>query len=1027
MEPIIKKNAPAMGPPLSSQSNNFSSSSKWSKNNDSMLLLPTNQLREHQRKEILLAVKEGRLGIREIIPEKERTYLEQKNKEPRPVCWIQHGVPISTRSSHINVLGILNPEMLAVYKDNAMTRDLVGSGLALDELDVKCLSDGHALQKKMGELAERRWDVYPGFTSGHLQPDGTFTQPKSKPYCKERHTGPIPYPELVTTGYEKAQIKCYCIRKEDASGNITDILQEKRTLEKTLGMGPLPLAVYCPHSGSLEVFFDEELEGNQLAQNEARLDELAVFHNMEPRIFRGILSILPMTLKSESLNKIKLKAKPPRSSTLNELIEMVSNPSCYNPERLQVIKDSGFSFNERFYFKEKFTTLIDLFIDNQRTRFDAEKYNFDNLKEKADIYSSSKKKAKRLFHDLISSGATTIKTKSIDLGSTPPYLCNYLVARLTPEKIHSYPLSMIHPIDFPAIKVAIDRICRVHHSKLNSFLEYALYRPFTHLKHFAFFRHHLLTLFYYGAVPNKEILAATNQEIRGRSDKKIQITLGNSSADDYIQWVQELYRQREQDPFYQSWPAQVEEAKQEIAKLKASLDLQTKPLPPISEEEAYDPSELQFVVDAFSKPPVLAHARDNEETILKILQHYYRRPGPERVIENLRSKSLPTVWKPLHACSHVLRARNNALWYMELLEKFQSWNFTEDEKTLLALAAIYHDAAAEDVGKDREEKRSAEYFKRDLAGQYPQTLLDDIALALESKENDIDGLDDDSLTQTVRGYLRVLRFADRMDIIRCTGVEKNFPGLTGPHHPDQSEFNGSLLDLPPKLSKFTSDPEKKSLFQRNLEAAMHGAADLARVTGHLHHDHRTNPYAHSYRLTPETRQLTEQFEHTTMPVGKIDDFINDNVRRKIARLADIHTCSDPSHRKCGTDSQQGITRGIHNSWYDLRQIRIPECMTRLEKMQLEHGDMDVLSEATRQAITAEVQRLKLHGIPMNLGTLTQETLRSRPAKRKLEHRGLSVVSEKRLRGYDEGGNARFEEMLVPKYSPGSVVTAPANQ
>ena len=634
--------------------------------------------------------------------------------------------------------------------------------------------------------------------------------------------------------------------------------------------------------------------------------------------------------------------------------------------------------------------------------------------------SDSQRKAELLFHELIRSGTTNIWTNHIDICTTPPFLCNYLLAILAPENTYGFWEFMIHPIDVPAIKVELDRICRRSHKRLVDFLAYALQRPFTHDRNFTFFRHYLLTLFHYGAVPCKKILDATRREITNFSDKAIRIALGNDSVDDYIEWVQELYQQREQDPFYQSWPAQVEEAKQAIAQLRASLDLHTKPTP--SPEIADYQSELQFVMDAFSKPPVLANAQDNEETILKILQHYYRRPGPERVLISLHRKSLPAVWKPMHPCSHVLRARNNALWYMELLEKFQLLKCTEDEKTLLALAAIYHDAAAEDVGKDREETKSAEYFKRDLTGQYPQALLDDVALALESKENDGD---DDSLPATIRGYLRILRFADRVDIIRCTGVENNFPGLTALNS-DLSKFNASLLDLPPELSKFTADPEKKSRFQRHLEAAMHGAADLARVTGHLLHDHRPGPYAHSYQLTPKAEKLTAQFERTPMPVGKMDDFVNDNVRRKIARLAGIPTCSDPDHRKCRTDTQQGITWGIHNSWYDLQQIRIPDCMTRLEKMQCEY-DMGVLSEETREAIAAEVQRLKSRGIPMNLGTLTQETLRSMPAKRKLEERGLIVVTEKRLRGYDKAGNARSEEMLVPRYNPGSFSTSLANQ
>ncbi|WP_422408985.1 MULTISPECIES: hypothetical protein [unclassified Endozoicomonas] len=63
------------------------------------------------------------------------------------------------------------------------------------------------------------------------------------------------------------------------------------------------------------------------------------------------------------------------------------------------------------------------------------------------------------------------------------------------------------------------------------------------------------------------------------------------------------------------------------------------------------PSEYPFRV-----PPVLPNAMDNEETILRILQHYHRRPGPERVIQCLGSETFPGVWKPDHNCSHVLRA-----------------------------------------------------------------------------------------------------------------------------------------------------------------------------------------------------------------------------------------------------------------------------------------------------------------------------------------------------------------------------------
>ena len=1020
MDSLIQKNAPTITHLLPNQSNNPDLSGTRPESKDSALFTPRDQLREYERKEILRAVTEGRLGLRVIEPEQERSYLSQKHKEPRPVCFIQDGIPIETRNSDINMLGILNPEVLAVYKANAVTRQLIDPRKALDELEIKCLGDIHQIQKKVREETEQKWDVYPDFTSGHLQPDGTFTLPKLKGHDKYGAKALIPYPELLTTGYDATQIKCYCIRKKDALRNVTDILKEKHSLENALGLDPLPLMVYCQYSGSVEVYFDEELEGNQLKQNEPHLDNLAKFYNIVPLVFRGILNMLPMPVKVESLNKTKLDAKPSINSSLHDLIEMTTNPACYNPERLQLIKDGGVSLNRHLFFKGKYTTLIDLFIEYQRKQFHAEHFNWNRTIKSAGNDSDSKRKAYLLFHDLIQSGITNIETNRLDLNTTPPYLCNFLAAIIEPELTTHFCKFMIHPLDFPAIKVELDRFCRKHHKNTNKFLKYALRRPFLYEKEFTFYKHYLLALFYYGAIPNKRMFDAIRQEITTFSGKAIGKALGNCSTDRYLDWVQNLYQRRKKNRFYQSWPAQVEEAKQAIAQLRTSLNLQTDPT--LSPEIAYDQSELQFVVDAFSKPPALANAQDNEETILKILQHYYRRPGPERVLRNLHHESLPAVWKPKHSCSHVLRARNNALWYMELLEKFRLVNCTEDEKTLLALAAIYHDAAAEDVGKDREEKQSAQYFKRDLTGQYPQALLDDVALALESKEN---AWNDDSLPATTRRYLRILRFADRMDIIRCTGVEENFPGLTV-DNPGQSEFNASLLDLPPTSSKFTADPEKKSRFQRHLEAAMHGAADLARVTGHLKHDHRPDPYAQSYQLTPEAKNLTAEFEFTPRPMKRMDGFIDDNVRRTIARLAGIHTCSDPDHKKCRADTQQGITRGIHNSWHDLQQIKIPDCMTRLEKMQCEY-DMGVLSVKTREAIAEEVQRLTSQGILMNLGTLTQETLRSKPAKRKLTMRGMDVVTEKRLRGYDEADNPRFAQMLVPRYNPGSFAAALANE
>ena len=106
------------------------------------------------------------------------------------------------------MIGILNPEVLAVYKTNATTCSLTNPRKALDELKIKCLGDIRQVQQKVREEVEQKWDVYPDFTSGHLQPDGTFTLPKLKGHDKCGAKALIPYPELLTTGYDQTQIKC---------------------------------------------------------------------------------------------------------------------------------------------------------------------------------------------------------------------------------------------------------------------------------------------------------------------------------------------------------------------------------------------------------------------------------------------------------------------------------------------------------------------------------------------------------------------------------------------------------------------------------------------------------------------------------------------------------------------------------------------------------------------------------------------------------------------------------------------------
>ena len=960
--------------------------------------IPGSEAREQQKQLIYQAVKEGKLFLREIDLDLEAKYLGSEKRDPRPFYKVMQGVNVKMRTGKLTV-GTLKLTPLAFYKCNAVTYLIANSNGNLSELEVKCLPDFRSMQEKMREQAERAWEIYPAFTSGHLLPDGTYSPPKLK---SGQNSGLINHSELLSSGYEVKQIKCVCIDKEEPSWNISDALQKKQELEKKLGTGPLPLVVYSYKGGSIEVYFDEELAGNNLAFNEVRLGDFSLTHKLSEEVFRGLLNLLPTSLKSDILNRQTLNISLDLVEVRQEILQLVKKPDWQSYQRSQALKNSKFPLQSRFFVDGLWTTLLD-----QLSLFEIQRYGRGDESKSDD--------ARLIFVDLFNRGVpiSDYYCRSVLEECYPPWLSCYLKAlNISPKRESLDGLINDEFPESPAAILEFHQFCdRATPIQLAETLLHIFKLPFWNGDEFACFYPPLLALFRY-FTPDR----AAYKKLKNHFDQNFNNCLykklsGIHSRRESIKWVKKLWRNREQEPFYQIWPKLVQQAQQEMIVLRIRVGLHVQS-PSLNEPTGNELAELQFLAEAFSVAPVLAAAGDNEATILAVLNHYYRRSGPERVVKCLGLKALPKIWKPHHACNHVLRVRINALWYIELLEKFTVMTFSDSEKDLLALAAIYHDAAAEDVPKADEESKAAFYFKRDLAGHYPAQLLEDMAMALAGKEDDLP--DSQPLAKPVseklRSYLHVLRFADRLDVIRCTGVPSDFFGLA---KTSCLVFDASRLDLPVPFQATTTD--QKSAAQIELEAAMHGAADLVQVTGHLSFDGRAVPYVSAYRLAPDSEGLNLQFEWTPTPRQRMDDFVDNNVRRKIALLVGLNTCSTADHKECRTDTQNGRTWGIHNSWHDLKQVRIPERMTLLEKMQFEHNE-GLLSQATRDEIQKEVERLRCQGIPMQLGTLTQTTLESPAAKRTLEDKGIKVVSVKRLRGYKKDGRPRKQEMLVPVYA-----------
>ncbi|WP_257264019.1 hypothetical protein [Endozoicomonas sp. ONNA2] len=987
---------------------------------------PTKQLpgpaREEERRELLWAAQSGRLAIRQIESADEAGFFKGSGT-PKSFTLAQRGMPRRKWADQNRwTVGIVDPNCLYVYKKEADSWRLE-QGAAADKLGVKLLSDLPSLSEKGEEIRQRAWwNVYPRSTpdtSGNLGPDGMFSLPRLKP-CKynapkptaTNFDAPLPRSEIVVTPCGKAHIKCFFVERDDAR-NISDILVKKRRCERALKL-PLPLVVFCRHTGSVEVCYDDELASEHLDIIEDSLDVLASSRRIPSGEIRRRMNLLPMPLQVQALSS-GFSIPPDDQPKWQQAIQLVSNPCDGNDQELLALKASGLPIHRCFFHQRNITSLLDMFLISESLRY-------TEIPDRETEFPVDE--VNPLLRLLLKSGATLAAlgwSLIKNMGENhqllmPPDLFNYMVAAFAPFKfltlknLWNIPLTTV--ARYSGAIIEFDRICKdFNDQQRQDCLKEALSRQRLFQRPtLDTLQSHLLALFHYGAVLDEEVMGTVKQDLAHSGDYTRLID--NLSVASFIEWVEGLWTTRGTHTLFQNWPAHVKQARVQLTKLKQSLDL------PVDPFAAVTPA-LQFMVDAFGKPPVLPNnVGDNEDTILKVLQHYYRRPGPKRVIASLYD-FLPETWKTQHACSHVLRARNNGLWYMELLERCHVHSFNPVEKSLLPLAIIYQDAATEDVDESEAKTRSAAYFKRDLAGHFPEQLLDKVAQAMVSMENDTRGKPE-NLTGSVRWYLRILRFAVRMDYLRHYGVGSDFPGLAVAQ---PKIFNPKHLDLPAQWAgNFTCESEHKTEFQRHLEAAMHGAANLVQVT-QCPGDRRKTPYTEVYGLVPDGNKIKIQLDRTTKPTQTMDRFIDDNVRRKIAREAGIITCSDPGHQACKADQGKGITYGIHNNWYDLQQVVIPAGMTRLEKMQYEH-DPSLLSPATQQALAKEVQRLKSAGIRMNTGTLTQETLASWDARKVLKDRGIAVASEKRPYLANDGFPREWE-MLVPiKMAKPDAQTAP---
>uniref|UniRef100_UPI0021498AFD hypothetical protein n=2 Tax=unclassified Endozoicomonas TaxID=2644528 RepID=UPI0021498AFD len=561
----------SLSPPPKSDTQPITASGQWTTSQPTRKVSPCHP-REPDRQELLRAAESGRLAFRRIYLTEEQHYFLGKGA-PRPFTLALPGEMLPTEpveeSCGESMIGVVNPQCLYVYKRDAHTRHLAW-GADPDKLPAKLLPDLHSLHDGLlGRANTVIWGVYPRFTSGHLQADGTFSLPKLKLDNDSRPSG---YPEVVLTQYSKEDIKCFCVYN-DAQINISDLLWDKLKCESALNLPPLPLVIYCHRTGSVQVYFDDELKNPYLTMNERSLNDFAYSKGITPDHFRAILNLLPMSLRAEALSS-ELTVSPDVRQKLQQAIDLVSDPDSYNYEKLLELKQSGLPIHQRFFHENGVRSLLRMLLTSEMLR---------NGKPRHEQTRKQEEEACRLCELLLQSGARLERSYSpfamMDNPLNPvmpPSMMNYLVAAFAPfdfltlEHLRRIPLA-----GCPGNVVEFDRICREYTPQQRlSFLERLTndYVRGLNPPTLETLQSLLLALFHYDTSMEQRFLnhLKVYLEWEYRDGKKI---IGDLSLNDYIQWLDNLFKQRKEYPFYQNWPEYVRKAHVQIAELKQSLDL----------------------------------------------------------------------------------------------------------------------------------------------------------------------------------------------------------------------------------------------------------------------------------------------------------------------------------------------------------------------------------------------------------------------------------------------------------------------
>lgn len=831
-----------------------------------------------------------------------------------------------------------------------------------------------ALEVKAQEKELYQRGLFPHVTSGHLQPDGTFSIPKHKkmPACQTMHN------EAVCTGYSPESIDCFIISSNvwmfanhKDSPSWSKCLLSALDLQKEMDMPPTPFVFYNINGGRFsKPYHLEELFPGLLPKDiYTLLEDWQEYARYSGFCTKAISQLAWHYPAHEICQRMKQWHHLVCGDAKTRLSLNIALHHAKTPEQCITLVKKGADLNQIFNRNSFNHTLFCHFQCLFFVRCLLDGMDFSRFQA---FVSTA------LEHG-VNPGQVSIDTNWLKFDLT------YMARLIEQGADTKYTCSNQFRLTRQHTAKDIDALLKIHRhlsakgENVRPPLEY-LPESITSPEDIERIRHFFLCLNSLNIKLDREGAARYINTVISSAERirKQQTPDNQQHINQYVEEITRLGHENQRLP--------------ESALLPA--------LAPPSARQAVTPFDaMQPICKLFQRSPLILSDKNNPYiTTQEILAHYYLTPDSDTaIIKTLRSGKVDKyLMRKFHGCDHVLRCTVLGDALMESFKKHDAQYRTllsQDPQLeqLILIAILMHDITAEIEDESQEELSAAREFK-DLTERngFPPALIDKVATALMNKNTDImpsvlpPFIADSDQPEDIRMITRLIRLPDCMDNTRIHSLPKEFPEAPEYSCPDiLFDFNrmdlGGLAPTHPELIS-------------EIKTLLVGSERLASLSGgQSPSDSRLQPafWEQHKLLNPKIHHNERRhwLAYSPAPLAAMDSVLDDIVRLQIASKAGIENQSD----------------------LQLKQVPCPGFLSNREKLLISAGQFP-------DNLLPYVKNLKMRhrsGMDKPLGTLTQETLGSGKARRELLKRKIDVRETVCFRAHADEVYAKRKKCPTP--------------